>query len=624
MKKLIFEEYYPKNLNLGRAVECKKQEEIFINLKNKDLISSNQSLEKFNLLEIYEEILEHVTNGIIIYEITDDKKDFMIKYVNHVFEEVTTFQSDDILGIKLIQIIPKLKESALLKILKDVYETGDSKKMDIYYFDEKKLVFGAENHFSRLSSGRILDIQHKITDFQKLKGIYDNLINNTLQGLLICQNHHVVVANKRLSQITGYSLDDIYNCEFDLDHLFLNGADNLRQLLSDLSNGTEISEHQEICFKHKNGTLKWLRIYATSIVYNDKSAIQIVVIDITKQKIAENESKIKEKELMEIQSLSKTASFKYDILTDKITGAPELYTITGFNPQYPLYLDSFYRIVHPDDLKEFKENVQNSFNKDLNFSSRIITPRGHEKYLKFQTTPRYSEDGTLLKVIGYLRDITELKRYENDLIISLTEKNILIREIQHRVRNNLQLIMSLLNLQSQHENYNCEEIIKNTKGTIRAMALTHEEAYNTPDLKQDISQYINKLITYILRLYNINTNRIIVDTDVDDMKLGIDTVIPLGLIINEIITNSVQYAFPEEPSGKINLSLKRKEDNLILKISDTGIGIPETINITNPKTLGLNLINGLTTQLDGILKLTRTHGTNYNITFKEQYYKKRT
>jgi PAS domain S-box-containing protein len=622
MKKLIFEEHYPKNLNLGRVVECKKQEEIFINL-SKDL-SSNRSLEKFKPLEIHEEILKYVTNGIVIYEITDDKKDFIIKYVNPVFEEVINIQRADILGVKLTQVIPKFKEISLFKILKDVYETGDSKKLDMYYFDGKKLIYGAENHFYRLSSGRILDVQHKITDFQKLKGIYNNLINNTFQGLLICQNHHVIVANGRLSQITGYSLDEIYNNEFDLDQLFLNEADNLRQLLIDLSNGTEISKHQEVRFKHKNGTLKWVRIYATSIIYDDKSAIQIVIIDITQLKMAEKESKIREKELMEIQSLSKTASFKHDLLTDEITGAPELFTITGFNPQYPLYLDSIYRIIHPDELKEFKENVQNSFNKDLNGWNRIITPQGHEKYLKFQTTPKYSEDGTPLKVIGYLRDVTELKMYENDLINSLTEKNMLIREIQHRVRNNLQLILSLLNLQSQYKEYSGEEIIRNTKSKIRAMALTHEDAYNAPDLKQDIPQYLNKLITYILRLYNIDTNRIIVDIDVDDMKLGIDTVIPLGLIINEIITNSVQYAFPEETSGKINLSLKRTRDNLILKISDNGIGIPETINIENPETFGLIIINSLTTQLDGILELTRTHGTNYKILFKEQYYRKRT
>jgi PAS domain S-box-containing protein len=622
MKKLIFEEYYPKNLNLGRTVECKKREETFIN-HPKDL-SSNRSLEKFKPLEIHEEILKHVTNGIVIYEITDDKKDFIIKYVNNAFADVINIQKDTILGVKLTQIIPKLKETSLFKLLKDVYETGDLKRMDMYYFDGKKLIYGAENHFSRLSSGRILNIQHKITNFQKLKGIYNNLINNTFHGLLIYQNHNVVMANERLSQITGYSLDEIYNCEFDLDQLFLNEADNLRQIFIDLSNGTEISEHQEVRFKHKNGTLKWVRIYATSIIYNDTSAIQIVVIDITKLKMAEKESKIKEKELMEIQSLSKTASFKHDIMSDKITGTPELYTITEFNPQYPLYLDSFYRIMHPDDLKEFKENVQNSFKENLNFFHRIITPRGHEKYLKLQTTPKYSEDGAPLKIIGYVQDITELKIYENKLIDSLNEKNILIREIQHRVRNNLQLILSLLNLQSQYENYNGEQIIRNTKTKVKAMALTHEEAYNTSDLKQDIPQYINKLITYIIRLYNTDTNRVTVNIDVDNMKLGIDTVIPLGLIINEIITNSVQYAFPEETSGKINLSLKRTKDNLILKISDTGIGIPETINIENPETLGLTIIRSLTTQLDGTLELTRTPGTNYKILFKEQYYRKRT
>ncbi|KAF5029195.1 Histidine kinase-, DNA gyrase B-, and HSP90-like ATPase [anaerobic digester metagenome] len=155
------------------------------------------------------------------------------------------------------------------------------------------------------------------------------------------------------------------------------------------------------------------------------------------------------------------------------------------------------------------------------------------------------------------------------------------------------------------------------------MALT-QEVYNTHDLTQNTNIYINKLIGYIFHVYNIDTKLILLDTDIDDIKLGIDTLIPLGLIINELITNSLKHAFPNK-KGKININLKTTNTNILnLKITDNGIGIPQTINIKNTQTLGLKIVKILTEQLDGTIQLNKNNGTNYKITFKEQKYKKRT
>lgn len=183
--------------------------------------------------------------------------------------------------------------------------------------------------------------------------------------------------------------------------------------------------------------------------------------------------------------------------------------------------------------------------------------------------------------------------------------------------------MSLLNLQSNFKNYSIDDILKSSKSRVKSMALT-QEVYNTHDLTQNTRIYINKLVEYLLHLYKINNKLILIDTDIDDTKLEIETLIPLGLIINELITNSLKHAFPNK-KGKINITLKTTNTNILnLKITDNGIGIPQTININNTQTLGLKIVKILTEQLDGTIQLNTNPGTTYTITLKKQHYPKRT
>lgn len=229
-------------------------------------------------------------------------------------------------------------------------------------------------------------------------------------------------------------------------------------------------------------------------------------------------------------------------------------------------------------------------------------------------------------------DITEriesreaLKKSEKELKIALDEKELLLREVHHRVKNNLQIIMSLISLGSRYEKGNPDDILNDTQSKIRAMALIHEKLYQSPNLTHvNIKEYIKSFIIDIFRLYDVNNNQITLKTGLEDIELNIETAIPLVLIINEIITNIIKYAFPQNQKGTIEIHLYSQIDQIVLKISDNGIGIPETINIENPETLGLTVIKALTTQLDGTIQLEKNPGTTYTITFKEQKYKKRT
>ena len=185
----------------------------------------------------------------------------------------------------------------------------------------------------------------------------------------------------------------------------------------------------------------------------------------------------------------------------------------------------------------------------------------------------------------------------------------------------MQVTLSLLNLQAR---YDPNKNLVDAQNRIRAIALAHEKACQSSNLTEvNIKDYISTIIQKLRK--HVQNKKIGVNINVpSDLKLGIDTAIPLGLMLNELLTNIIKHAFPHTDNGNVDLSLKTKGNNLILKIADNGVGLPETVNINNPKTLGLNLINGLVSQLDGTLKLIKTQGTSYEIEFKELNYPKRT
>ena len=216
-------------------------------------------------------------------------------------------------------------------------------------------------------------------------------------------------------------------------------------------------------------------------------------------------------------------------------------------------------------------------------------------------------------------DITERKSAEEKIEASLKEKEILLREIHHRVKNNMQIVSSLLGLQSQNiEDKKYKDLFIESQNRIHAMALIHEKLYQSESLTQiNFKEYINEIVSNIFSSYCQNSN-IKIDINIENIPIYIDNAVPCGLIINELVTNSLKYAFPEGRPGKIQISVKLKDNNIIqLSISDDGIGIPKDMDIRNTKTLGLTLITALAEkQLNGELIINRQKGTEFQIKFR--------
>ncbi len=213
------------------------------------------------------------------------------------------------------------------------------------------------------------------------------------------------------------------------------------------------------------------------------------------------------------------------------------------------------------------------------------------------------------------------------LKISLQEKELLLREIHHRIKNNMQVISSLLKYQaSTLDDHRLEALLKDSQDRINAMSLIHDLLYQSNDLLQiSASRYLENLADSIYLSYGLSKEKIELISDVADIPLEVETAIPCGLIVNELITNTLTHAFPDDKHGTITISLHpADEDTLKLIVQDNGIGIPDSLDIRNTQTVGLSLVMNLVEhQLLGHIQVNKSEGTKFQIYFKNLHYKNR-
>jgi two-component sensor histidine kinase/CheY-like chemotaxis protein len=226
------------------------------------------------------------------------------------------------------------------------------------------------------------------------------------------------------------------------------------------------------------------------------------------------------------------------------------------------------------------------------------------------------DDKVLARSIKYA---IERKHTEEELKSSLNEKDVLLKETHHRVKNNMQIISSLLNLEMGYSDEDeAIDVLKESQNRIKSMALIHEKLCQSNDLNHiKISDYINTLVTDLFYSFNLSDEQIEMKMDLEDIYLKIETAIPCGILINELVSNSLKYAFPNGEKGEIFVSLKSKDEGYELIVNDNGVGLPEELDYKNTESLGLQLVNNLAAQIDGRVELEKGHGTKFVINFKD-------
>ena len=263
------------------------------------------------------------------------------------------------------------------------------------------------------------------------------------------------------------------------------------------------------------------------------------------------------------------------------------------------------------------------------FQYQLINEKGEYSWIETQLVP-IKKDEMANSILVIDTDITDRKNAMDRLKSSVNEKKILIKEIHHRVKNNMQIISSLLNLQIQHLNDDEEvatTVLKESQNRVMSMAMIHEKLYQSKDFTHiRFEDYIKRLLSDLFYSYDTSSDRVKLVVDVDDVNLNMETAVPCGLIISELFSNSLKYAFPDGREGEIRVTLKQIPDDekkFLLTVNDNGVGMPPDLDFKNTTTLGLELVNSLTKQIDGEIELDRSHGTEFKIRFNELTYKKR-
>ena len=276
--------------------------------------------------------------------------------------------------------------------------------------------------------------------------------------------------------------------------------------------------------------------------------------------------------------------------------------------------------IHPKkDLPYVVKQFEEQAKKRIQLARDIPMKRkdGSIFYADINSSPITLGEKTYLT--GIFRDITERKRAEEQLKASLKEKEVLLQEVHHRVKNNMQIISSLFNLQAGHiKDKQAYEIFKSSQNRVRSMALIHERLYQSKDLaKVDFTEYAQSLTGHLFSSYGINPEAIKSKLKIKDVFLDINTAIPCALIINELVSNSLKHGFPGSKKGEIKIIIHPLNKNeIVLIVSDNGVGIPKEVDFKNTETLGLHLVSILVKdQLHGDIKLDRTRGTTFHIRF---------
>lgn len=588
-----------------------------------------------------EEFLDSIVDNIPYMIFVKNADDLSFKRVNKVGEEYFGHPGSELIGKNDYEFFPKNEADFFTQKDRKVLESGELLDIPEETIETKKLG-------PRLLHTKKIPINDKKGNPQYLLGISEDITERKrIENQVKKAEKELQKSEKRYRELVDYSLVAMYETTLDGEILFANDAmvkmfdyesvEDLKavNIVNLYKNAEDWEKFLLNLKKHEN-----LTQYEVDIVNRSGKTFNALInahlidnhitgmiIDISKVKRAEDalrESELRYRTLFESDPDYTMLISSDGVLLDVNPAAEQ---ITGFSKEELVGKNFINLGIFPkDELVLLKKHFPQILHGDINtYEGRIIDKDGLIRWVHNSFTPvmRDNEIDYML-IIG--SDITERKYAEEEIKASLKDKEILLKEIHHRVKNNLQIISSLLELQETFviEDPTAVNVLHESQNRVQSMALIHEMLYQSKDLSHiSFLDYIMNLVSNLFTSYGEKMN-IKLTYNIADTFFNIETSIPLGLIISELVSNSLKYAFPDGKTGEITTSLQCDNTRFELIISDNGIGLPEDIDIRNIKSsLGLQLVNSLVNQLDGTIKLDRSQGTKYTIKFKELKYEKR-
>jgi PAS domain S-box-containing protein len=477
---------------------------------------------------------------------------------------------------------------------------------------------------------QVVDITDRIESEHKLKQTQARLtaVLNNLPNVAIYEyGENVNFVTENIMDILGYPAAEFMSNESLFSKLMLD--EDIKsydeKVINWKNNGAIGVISNEIRVKNRNNEVIWLEDHMFEVrPENAKPYYSGIMIDITAQKKTQLKMLETETKLTAIlKNLPKVVIYQsgmgVDFISDNIT------EMIGYSPGDILENKYFFsKIIHPEDMPYVQESLKNwkklNDGSILNMEFRIRKKDGECIWIEdHMFRVKVNDQDSYLT--GILIDVTDRKISEQKISRSLKEKELLLKEIHHRVKNNLQVVSSLLKLQSGYvKDENSLDILIDSQNRVRSMALVHQKLYQSEDFSEiDFSEYLKQLSQHLFNVYKTKSNELEISINSGNVNLSIDLAIPCGLILNELISNSLKYAFPDNGKGNININLEcRNNKEYEIIISDNGIGFPEEINYKQTKSLGLQLVNTLVGQIDGTIIMENHNGTTFRINFDKK------
>lgn len=568
----------------------------------------------------------------------DLKGDFI--QVNKAFCSMTGFSSEELIG-KSFTLITHHEDINRDQGFTEKLHKGliDSFHIEKRYIHKKGRVIWVslyvsvmrnESHEPLYLIGQIEDITEKHTiktQLEESENMYHQLIESSADAIMIfdLQSHKVIYINeqaelllgKRRAEVIGHAIFQIHPAD---------EAPKITALLTALIRQGKV-EIPELNVTHQNGNHIPVNIKATVIKTGNKTLIQAIIRDQREQKRLEIELRENQSMLGEAEMIAQVGSYSRNLLSGEVKWSDNLYRIYGYEPFeiIPSY-DLFIQHVIDEDVGnvEFAMKDAIAHQQPFDFYFKIITKKGAPRTLNSLGQITFDLSNKPIQIRGIIQDVTQNKDIEKQLERSRKEKVVLLTEIHHRVKNNLAIVTGLLKLQkSQHRDTPCAQLLDEAINRITAIALVHEKLYRANDFGLiDFSLYIQEIARELFQTFSIDPNQIGFHFTCGNIELGINTAVPCGLLINELMTNSLKYAFPASQNGTITLRINVEGGRIEIYYGDDGIGLPENVDLTQASSIGLNLINNIVTgQLQGQIDLDPRAGagTHFNIQLYKTY-----
>jgi PAS domain S-box-containing protein len=510
-------------------------------------------------------------------------------------------------------------------------------------------VFPVGNDFFIAAGADITEIKNSEIELKRSlfrEKTLGDIIRNTSVAIGIAYPDGTIgMVNKEFEQLTGYSREELQSINWSVD---LTPAKwkikEKNQLDKILKTKKPVSYEKE--YIKKDGSVIPIELIVHPS-YNSAGHLDYFfgfITDITDRKKAqiklenakdELEEKVKQrtKELSVINTKLQMSQQRYKNLADLLPvmvietdekcrikfANKAFFKITGYSETDIIKGLDICQLLVEEDRRRVLNNISRSSKQSETDIEYTALKKDGNKLPVISYSSKIMADDQFKGLRCVILDFTNLREAREHLKSALKEKETLLKEIHHRVKNNLIIISSLLNLQARYvKNEEDFDMFLETQTRANSMALIHEKLYNAKDLKLiDISDYTKKLARDLFTTYSIDLKQIDLIIDIECIKLDIDITLPLGLIINELLTNCLKYAFPNGRKGVIHLEMRSIDDSYVLSIEDNGVGFPTSIDYKNTDSLGMQLVNSLVDQIDGEITLDTAKGTEFKIVFKK-------